>query len=344
MKNDKKMILVTGGAGYIGSHMVVALLQAGFHVIILDNFCNSNPEVLNRIEQITGQRPALLVGDIRDNEILTQLFEHYNIDSVIHFAGLKAVGESVDNPLMYYQNNVVGTICLIQAMLKANCKRIVFSSSATVYGDPETVPILEDFPLSATNPYGQSKLILENILRDMEKSDPAWQIALLRYFNPAGAHPSGLIGEDPKGIPSNLMPYLAQVAAGQKPRVQIYGNDYPTPDGTGIRDYIHIQDLVQGHLKAMENLTPGHGCQAYNLGTGIGSSVLDVIKTFSEVIGKNIPYEIITRRSGDIAICYASPSFSAQQLDWQAVHSLKEMVIDHWNWQLKNPAGYETLR
>jgi UDP-glucose 4-epimerase len=335
------MILVTGGAGYIGSHMVVVLQQQGFEVVILDNFSNSKPEVINRIEKITGQRPHVVEGDTRDQSVLNTLFSSYQIDMVIHFAGLKAVGESVANPLKYYQNNVQGSLNLLHVMSAVGCKRIIFSSSATVYGDPVSVPIKEDFALSATNPYGQSKLMLETILGDLATSDPAWQIALLRYFNPVGAHPSGLIGEDPNGIPNNLIPYIAKVASGSLAAVQVFGNDYSTEDGTGVRDYIHIMDLVDGHLKAMEHLTPNHGCQAYNLGTGVGYSVLQVINTFSKVSGQVIPYKIVDRRPGDIAKCYADPTLSAGQLDWQAHYNLESMVKDHWYWQQKNPSGYD---
>tara|TARA_R110001606_G_scaffold399310_1_gene584789 strand:+ start:117061 stop:118074 length:1014 start_codon:yes stop_codon:yes gene_type:complete len=335
------MILVTGGAGYIGSHMVVVLQQQGFEVVILDNFSNSKPEVINRIEKITGQRPHLVKGDTRDLRVLSTLFSSYQINIVIHFAGLKAVGESVANPLKYYENNVQGSLNLLHVMNAADCKKFIFSSSATVYGDPISVPIKEDYALSATNPYGQSKLMLETILGDLATSDPAWQIALLRYFNPVGAHPSGLIGEDPNGIPNNLVPYVAKVASGRLAAVQVFGNDYATKDGTGVRDYIHIMDLVDGHLKAMEHLTPSHGCQAYNLGTGVGYSVLQVINTFSQVSGQVIPYKIVDRRSGDIAECYADPTYSAEQLNWQAQYNLEIMVKDHWHWQQQNPSGYD---
>jgi UDP-glucose 4-epimerase len=335
------MILVTGGAGYIGSHMVVVLQQHGFEVVILDNFSNSKPEVINRIEKITGQRPHLVEGDTRDTRVLSSLFSSYRINTVIHFAGLKAVGESVANPLKYYENNVQGSLNLLHVMSTVGCKRIIFSSSATVYGDPISVPIKEDFALSATNPYGQSKLMLETILGDLATSDSAWQIALLRYFNPVGAHSSGLIGEDPNGIPNNLVPYVAKVASGSLEAVQVFGNDYATEDGTGVRDYIHIMDLVDGHLKAMGHLSPSHGCQAYNLGTGVGYSVLQVINTFSQVSGQVIPYEIVGRRPGDIAQCYADPTLSAEQLNWQANYNLESMVKDHWHWQQKNPSGYD---
>lgn len=333
-------VLVTGGAGYIGSHTVVLLQEAGYQAVVLDNLCNSHPEVFNRIEQITGKRPIFVKGDIRIKPELRQVFAEYDIDCVIHFAGLKAVGESVAKPLLYYQNNVEGSLNLFEVMVENNCKRIVFSSSATVYGDPASVPIRENFPLSATNPYGQSKLMIENILRDLAVADTGWQISLLRYFNPVGAHASGRLGEDPNGIPNNLMPYVAQVAIGRLEKLHIFGGDYPTPDGTGVRDYIHVMDLAAGHLKAMGKLDSKHGCQAYNLGTGKGYSVLEVVKTFSRVTGREIQYDIVSRRQGDIAECFADPTFSAEKLNWKAEHGLMEMVRDHWHWQVQNPDGY----
>ena len=334
-------ILVTGGAGYIGSHTVVLLLQAGFDVVVFDNLCNSHPEVFNRIETITGQRPIFVEGDIRDKAALSKVFSEHSIESVIHFAGLKAVGESVAKPLMYYQNNVEGSLNLFDVMAQHGCKRIVFSSSATVYGDPASVPIREHFPLSATNPYGQSKLMIENILRDISVSDPSWQISLLRYFNPVGAHESGLIGEDPNGMPNNLMPFVAQVAIGRRDKLSVFGGDYPTVDGTGVRDYIHVVDLAAGHLKALAALHPEHGCQAYNLGTGNGYSVLQVVKAFAEASGCDIPYEIAPRRPGDIATCYADPAYSAEKLGWTANFDLERMVADHWRWQSQNPNGFK---
>ena len=334
-------ILVTGGAGYIGSHTVVLLLQAGFDVVVFDNLCNSHPEVFNRIETITGKRPIFVEGDIRDKAALAKVFSEDSIDSVIHFAGLKAVGESVAQPLMYYQNNVEGSLNLFDVMAQYNCKRIVFSSSATVYGDPASVPIREHFPLSATNPYGQSKLMIENILRDIAVSDPSWQISLLRYFNPVGAHESGLIGEDPNGMPNNLMPFVAQVAIGRREKLSVFGSDYPTVDGTGVRDYIHVVDLAAGHLKALAALSPEHGCQAYNLGTGNGYSVLQVVTAFAQASGCEIPYEIAPRRPGDIATCYADPAYSAEKLGWTAEFDLARMVADHWRWQSKNPNGFK---
>lgn len=334
-------ILVTGGAGYIGSHTVVLLLQAGLDVVVFDNLCNSHPEVFNRIETITGKRPHFVEGDIRDKAALSKVFSEHSIESVIHFAGLKAVGESVAKPLMYYQNNVEGSLNLFDVMAQHNCKRIVFSSSATVYGDPASVPIREHFPLSATNPYGQSKLMIENILRDIAVSDPSWQISLLRYFNPVGAHESGLIGEDPNGMPNNLMPFVAQVAIGRREKLSVFGGDYPTVDGTGVRDYIHVVDLAAGHLKALEALNPEHGCQAYNLGTGNGYSVLQVVKAFAKASGREIPYEIAPRRPGDIATCYADPAYSAEKLGWTAHFDLARMVTDHWRWQSQNPNGFK---
>ncbi|WP_296062189.1 UDP-glucose 4-epimerase GalE [uncultured Amphritea sp.] len=333
-------ILVTGGAGYIGSHTVVMLFEAGCEVVVLDNLCNSHPEVFNRVEQITGKRPVFVEGDIRDRTCLNRLFSEHAIESVIHFAGLKAVGESVAKPLLYYQNNVEGSLTLFDVMAENGCKRIVFSSSATVYGDPASVPIREDFPLSATNPYGQSKLMIENILRDLAVSDSEWQISLLRYFNPVGAHESGLIGEDPAGIPNNLMPFVAQVAVGKREKLSVFGGDYPTPDGTGVRDYIHVEDLAAGHLCALSALTPEHGCREYNLGTGNGYSVLEVVKAFACASGREIPYQIVERRPGDIAECYADPSFSQEALGWAAKYDLQRMVEDHWRWQINNPEGY----
>ncbi|SIT08975.1 UDP-glucose 4-epimerase GalE [Neptunomonas antarctica] len=339
-------VLVTGGAGYIGSHTDVLLLEAGFDVVVLDNLCNSHPEVFNRIETITGKRPVFVEGDILDKAVLERVFTDYNIDAVIHFAGLKAVGESVAKPVLYYQNNVAGSINLFESMAAHGCKRIVFSSSATVYGDPATVPIHEGFPLSATNPYGQSKLMIENILRDIAVADPEWQISILRYFNPVGAHESGLIGEDPNGIPNNLMPFVAQVAIGKLAKLNVFGGDYPTIDGTGVRDYIHVVDLAAGHLKALAALSIkdaeglAHGCQAYNLGTGNGYSVLQVVNAFGQASGCEVPYHIAERRAGDIATCYADPAYSAEKLGWTAEFDIERMVTDHWRWQSNNPNGY----
>jgi UDP-glucose 4-epimerase len=333
-------ILVTGGAGYIGSHTVVQLIEAGYQVVILDNLCNSKAEVINRIETITGTRPRFVHGDIRDRTCLRQLFAEHAIASVIHFAGLKAVGESVAEPLTYYDNNVAGSLVLFEEMARANVKTLVFSSSATVYGDPASVPITEDFPLQATNPYGQSKLMIELILRDLHKADPAWRMALLRYFNPVGAHESGLIGEDPNGIPNNLMPFVAQVAVGRRDRLQVFGNDYPTPDGTGVRDYIHVDDLASGHLAALNALDKAPALITVNLGTGQGYSVLDMIAAFEAASGKRIPYDIVARRPGDIAACYADPALAKRQLGWQAEHGIDRMCADTWRWQLQNPLGF----
>ncbi|WP_417227632.1 UDP-glucose 4-epimerase GalE [Amphritea sp.] len=333
-------ILVTGGAGYIGSHTVVMLLNAGYEVVVYDNLCNSHPEVFNRVETITGKRPAFVEGDIRDRATLDALFADYTIESVIHFAGLKAVGESVEKPLLYYKNNVEGSLTLFDVMADHGCKRIVFSSSATVYGDPASVPIRENFPTSATNPYGQSKLMIETVLNDLATSDAQWKISLLRYFNPVGAHESGLIGEDPQGIPNNLMPFVAQVAVKKREKLSVFGGDYPTIDGTGVRDYIHVEDLAAGHLCALNALTSKHGCKAYNLGTGNGYSVLQVVNAFAEASARDIPYQIVERRSGDIAECYADPEFSEKALGWKAKYDLQRMVEDHWRWQSKNPDGY----
>ncbi|WP_293268651.1 UDP-glucose 4-epimerase GalE [Neptunomonas sp.] len=341
-------VLVTGGAGYIGSHTDILLLEAGFDVVVLDNLCNSHPEVFNRIEKITGKRPVFVEGDILDKATLDKVFTDYRIDAVIHFAGLKAVGESVSKPVMYYQNNVAGSLNLFEVMAQHKCKSIVFSSSATVYGDPATVPIREDFPLSATNPYGQSKLMIENVLRDIALADPEWQISILRYFNPVGAHVSGLIGEDPNGIPNNLMPYVAQVAVGKLDKLNVFGDDYPTVDGTGVRDYIHVVDLAAGHLKALAALSITnaegsftHGCQVYNLGTGNGYSVLQVVSAFEQASGCPVPYFIAERRAGDIATCYADPAYSADKLGWVAEFDMVRMVTDHWRWQSNNPNGYK---
>lgn len=333
-------VLITGGTGYIGSHTVVELQMAGYEVVVLDNFSNSQPKVLDRISQITRRPVTLVRGDIRDLSVLEELFSSFGITAVIHFAGLKAVGESVEQPLRYYENNVNGTIALLEAMVKNNCRNLVFSSSATVYGDPQSVPITEDFPLHATNPYGRTKLIIEDILRDLCRSDPRWNVMLLRYFNPVGAHESGLIGEDPLDVPNNLMPFVAQVAVGRRKMLKIFGGDYPTRDGTGVRDYIHVKDLALGHLAAMESLKPG--CEVCNLGTGQGYSVLEVVEAFSEASGRKIPFEIVARRPGDVAQCYADTSHSARRLGWKAQRNLQQMVEDHWRWQKDNPDGYQS--
>ncbi|MGD9660716.1 MAG: UDP-glucose 4-epimerase GalE [Porticoccaceae bacterium] len=331
-------VLVTGGAGYIGSHTVVELLNAGYGVIVVDNLTNSNARVFDRIAQITGKKVNFVRGDIRDRKTLESLFDHHPIEVVIHFAGLKAVGESVAAPLRYYDNNLIGAINLFEVMADYQCKRLVFSSSATVYGDPEKVPIQENFPLGATNPYGQSKLMIETLLRDLAASDNAWKIMALRYFNPVGAHASGLIGENPRGIPNNLLPFIAQVAIGQRPELQIFGGDYATADGTGVRDYIHVVDLAEGHLAAMAKLSAGF--DACNLGAGRGYSVLEVVDAFSRACGKTIPYKIVARRPGDIAEAYADTSYSFKRLGWRARRTLAEMVVDHWRWQQQNSNGY----
>ncbi len=333
-------ILVTGGAGYIGSHTVVELLNAGYEVVVIDNLSNSSEESLKRVEQITGKSVDFIQGDILDGELLDKIFTENQIDSVIHFAGLKAVGESVQIPLRYYENNITGTIVLCEAMARNNVKNIVFSSSATVYGDPHTVPITEGFPTGATNPYGRSKLFIEEILRDLYVSDNDWNIALLRYFNPVGAHKSGMIGEDPNGIPNNLMPFISQVAVGKLEQLSVFGDDYDTPDGTGVRDYIHVVDLSLGHLKAVERLKSKPGVITCNLGTGNGYSVLQMVDAFKRISGKDVPYKIVERRPGDIASCYADPSYAEKELGWKAEREIDEMVEDSWRWQNKNPSGY----
>jgi UDP-glucose 4-epimerase len=326
-------ILVTGGAGYIGSHTCVELISAGHEVVIVDNLCNSKFSVLARIQEISGQTVSFAQVDIRNRTALEVVFNKHRIDAVIHFAGLKAVGESVAEPQRYYDNNVNGSLVLFQVMAKYGVKKLVFSSSATVYGDPASVPILENFPLVATNPYGQSKLMIEQILRDLAQADPAWQIALLRYFNPVGAHESGLIGEDPNGIPNNLVPYIAQVATGQRDILPIYGGDYPTPDGTGMRDYIHVIDLAVGHVKTLDALSGRRGALAYNLGTGRGNSVLEMVSAFEKACGRPVPYKIVGRRPGDIAMCYADVALAERELGWKAQRSIEQMCIDSWRWQ-----------
>jgi UDP-glucose 4-epimerase len=328
-----KMILVTGGAGYIGSHTAIELLDAGYGVAILDNFCNSKPSVIERITRITGRSPLLITGDIRDRKLLAQLFADHHFSAVVHFAGLKAVGESVALPLMYYDNNVLGSLVLVESMAAAGVKNLVFSSSATVYGDPETLPIRENAPLRATNPYGQSKLMVENMLRDVAVADADWKIALLRYFNPVGAHPSGLIGEDPQGIPNNLVPYIAQVASGKREYLSVFGDNYPTPDGTGIRDYIHVSDLARGHLRALDALQRIDGALAINLGTGHGYSVLQMAKAFEKASQRPVPFRTTSRRPGDIAECYADPSLAGRVLGWHAEHGIEKMCRDTWRWQ-----------
>lgn len=323
-------ILVSGGAGYIGSHTCVELLNAGFEIIVFDNFVNSKPETIDRVKQITGKDFIFYEADMLDRTALENIFSRNRIDAVIHFAGLKAVGESVSVPLRYYHNNIGGTVNLCEVMNEFGVKRMVFSSSATVYGNPASVPIREDFPLSATNPYGSTKLMIENILRDLHASDPAWSIALLRYFNPIGAHPSGLIGEDPNGIPNNLMPYITQVAAGKLEVLNVLGHDYPTRDGTGVRDYIHVVDLSCGHIKAVEKILEQDGIKAYNLGTGQGYSVLEVIDSFEQASGQKVNYRFAPRRDGDIAECYADPALAKKELGWSAERGLREMCADAW--------------
>lgn len=329
-------ILVTGGAGYIGSHACVELLNENYDIVVVDNFVNSGPKSLDRIKEITGKDFVFYEADILDKDAMTKIFAEQKIDAVIHFAGLKAVGESVAMPIRYYHNNITGTLVLLDAMKEAGVKKIVFSSSATVYGDPHTVPITEDFPLSTTNPYGSTKLMIENILRDVYTSDNEWSICLLRYFNPIGAHPSGLIGEEPNGIPNNLMPYIVRVASGQLEILSVFGNDYPTHDGTGVRDYIHVVDLAKGHIKALEKAMRDTGVDAYNLGTGNGYSVLDIVKTFEKENGVKVNYKIVDRRPGDIAACFANPEKAERELGWKAELGLAQMCKDSWNFILKN--------
>ena len=335
-------ILVTGGAGYIGSHACVELLKAGYEVVVIDNLSNSKEESIKRIQEIAGKAVKFYKADLLDREALENIFNEQHIDSVMHFAGLKAVGESVSIPLKYYYNNITGTLILCEVMKKHGVKNLVFSSSATVYGDPHMVPISEDFPLSATNPYGRTKLMIEEILRDMYKADSDWNIAILRYFNPVGAHSSGKIGEDPNGIPNNLVPYITQVAIGKLKELKVYGNDYATPDGTGVRDYIHVVDLALGHLKALEKLEAKPGIVTYNLGTGKGFSVLEMVKAFSKASGREISYKVTGRRPGDIAQCYADPSKAASELGWSAERTIEQMCADSWRWQITNPNGYES--
>jgi len=326
-------ILVTGGMGYIGSHTCVELLNAGHHVTMLDNLCNSDRSVQQRVEKITGKPVGFVEADIRDRAAVELAFDAHKIDAVIHFAGLKAVGESVQQPLRYYDNNVTGSIVLFETMAKFGVKTLVFSSSATVYGDPASVPITEDFPLSATNAYGRSKLMIEDMLRDLARAEPDWRIALLRYFNPVGAHESGLIGEEPQGIPNNLVPYIAQVAAGQREQLSVYGGDWPTPDGTGMRDYIHVVDLALGHVKTLDKLATTDGVVTYNLGTGRGNSVLEMVRAFEQASGKPIPYQIVARRPGDIAKCYADPARASAELGWTATRDIAQMCADSWRYQ-----------
>lgn len=336
-----KTILVTGAAGYIGSHTCVELLSAGYSVVALDNFCNSSIEALRRVEKIAGHLIPFYEVDIRDSMALDRILKAHSIDAAIHFAGLKAVGESVSQPLDYFDNNVIGSVMLLHALRNAGIRKILFSSSATVYGNPESVPIAEHARLSVTNPYGRSKLMVEQILEDLVKSDASWAVGVLRYFNPVGAHPSGLIGEDPRGTPNNLMPFISQVAVGKRERLSIFGDDYPTPDGTGIRDYIHVVDLARGHLAALTKLFHSHQGFTLNLGTGKGYSVLDMVRAFEAASGRTVPYQIVERRQGDIAVCYADPKEALQLLNWRAEKNLAEMCLDHWRWQSNYPDGYK---
>lgn len=334
-------VLVTGGAGYIGSHTVIQLLENNKNVVIVDNFSNSNPIVLDRIKQITNKDFKFYEINIKNQEELEIVFKENNIDSVIHFAAYKAVGESIEKPLEYYTNNIVNTLSVLNLMKKYDVKKFVFSSSATVYGDPHTCPITEDFPLSTTNPYGSTKLMIEDMLRDIAKADSTFNIAILRYFNPVGAHISGLIGEDPNDIPNNLMPYVSQVAVGKLEQLSVFGNDYNTPDGTGVRDYIHVVDLANGHLKALNKLDTSCGLVIYNLGTGNGYSVLDMVNAFSKASGRDVAYKIVDRRPGDVAMCYADPTKANEDLGWEAKYGIKEMCEDAWRWQSNNPNGYK---
>jgi UDP-glucose 4-epimerase len=338
-----KNILVTGGAGYIGSHTCVELLQAGYAVTVLDNFCNSKPESLKRVERITGKSVACIEADVRDRAALVQALQRSGAGAVIHFAGLKAVGESVAQPLQYYDNNVVGTLRLLEAMQECDVRTLVFSSSATVYGEPQFLPLTEDHPLSATNPYGRTKLVVEDMLRDAFAAKTDWRFGVLRYFNPVGAHASGLIGEDPQGVPNNLLPFVAQVAVGKREFLNVWGNDYATHDGTGVRDYIHVVDLAVGHLRALEALGRSEAgqCTSVNLGTGVGYSVLEMVQAFEAASGRNVPYQVQPRRPGDIAVCYADPQKALQWLGWKAERSLQAMCADSWRWQSGNPDGYQ---
>jgi len=337
-----KRILVTGGAGFIGSHTLIELHKAGYEFVVVDNFVNSNPEALRRVGELIGAEVPFVEADIRDREALNKGFEQYNFDSCIHFAGLKAVGESVAKPLEYYENNMSGTFTLLDVMRQHGCKNIIFSSSATVYGDPAMIPITEECPKGhCTNPYGQTKSMLEQVLMDVQKADPEWNVVLLRYFNPIGAHQSGRIGENPNGIPNNLMPYITQVAVGKLPKLGVFGNDYDTPDGTGVRDYIHVVDLAKGHVKALKKLAPGSGLSIYNLGTGVGYSVLDIVKNFEAATGITIPYVIDPRRPGDIPTCYSSADKAHEDLGWKAENGIREMCEDAWRWQSSNPNGYD---
>lgn len=335
-------ILVTGGTGYIGSHTTLELLQAGHAVVVLDNLANSSTESLNRVQELSGRTAEFVQADLLDPQALEEVFAAHSPEAVIHFAGLKAVGESVAKPLYYYRNNVAGTLNLLEVMDRHDVRTIVFSSSATVYGASEEVPLVEKMPMDAVNPYGRTKEQIEDILADLGASDERWSIALLRYFNPVGAHESGRIGEDPTGVPNNLLPFVAQVAVGRREKVMVFGNDYPTPDGTGVRDYIHVMDLAAGHLAALDYIAARKGVKRWNLGTGNGSSVLEVLAAFSKAAGKDVPYEFAPRRPGDAAVSYADPSSALAELGWSAGRSLEDMCQDHWNWQKQNPQGYAT--
>ena len=335
------MILLTGGAGYIGSHMLLTLLESNHKVVVLDNLSNSSNESIKRVEALSNRKCDFIEGDIRDNECLNDIFNNYDIDSVLHFAGLKAVGESVNKPLLYFDNNINGSLQLLQSMQQFNVKKMVFSSSATVYGDPDNLPISEDCPMSMpTNPYGYTKMAVEQMLMQVVKSDLTWSVAALRYFNPVGAHESGMIGEDPNGIPNNLLPYIAQVAIGKRDKLSIYGNDYDTHDGTGVRDYIHVMDLVEGHLRALDYIDKNQGYHVWNLGAGSGHSVLDMVKAFERASNTKIPYQIVDKREGDIASCYADATKAYQQLNWYTQKSIKDIMQDTWRWQTQNPNGY----
>jgi UDP-glucose 4-epimerase len=335
-----KKILVTGASGYIGSHTCVELLQSGYEVVALDNLCNSSRESLARVTQITGKPVNFHEADVRDRTALDRILQSDPVDAVVHFAGLKSVGESVADPLRYFENNVFGSVTLLQALSAANVKRFVFSSSATVYGDPDVVPIEESAPTNVANPYGRSKLMVEHVLGDLMQSDPEWQAGILRYFNPVGAHDSGLIGEDPKGIPNNLMPFVAQVAIGRRPHLSVFGGDYPTPDGTGVRDYIHVVDLARAHVKALARLFSHPGGFTLNIGTGQGYSVLEVVRAFEAASGRKVPYDLVARRPGDVPSYYASPVAAKELIGWRAEKNLGDMCADHWRWQKKNPDGY----
>ncbi len=335
-------VLVTGGAGYIGSHTCVELLQAGYEIAVVDNFDNSKPEAVNRVRELTGKSFSFYEADVRNKEALRKIFEKEKVDAVIHFAALKAVGESVKFPLKYYDNNLISTLTLLEVMDEYRVKNFVFSSSATVYGNPSKMPITEDFPLSTTNPYGTTKLMVEQILKDTAKADPAFNPVLLRYFNPVGAHESGRIGEDPNDIPNNLMPYISQVAIGKLEKLRVFGGDYDTKDGTGVRDYLHVVDLAKGHVAALKKFESPCGLQIYNLGTGQGYSVLEMLHAFEKAVGRKIPYEIVARREGDIPVCYADPEKAARELDWHAEKNIDDMCADAWRWQTMNPNGYDS--